>query len=591
MSSLAENLAKSKRASASGSSSRRLGDMENKNNDSGKKNRRSSLTGNDSTDDEGITKKNRKSKKKSSSQEVDDGNWEKVRNARQAGALGNSRRSRRRDSSLSKGRYDENGNARSYSLYDDIILKEVNDAPSTVNESMHRNPISGKAYLKDVNTKLNFLLVDLISRKDRDQTWTLNDLRHDGYIFVPKILTFRSWLYQEVQRAAKVGHFNDEKSADSLLMNSTHRLAFALLCKVNDKLQTGSYGMWNPAQVYAFMLFLTVLSSVSLAFVSLFTFCLCLYSHSVCNSWRYYRLGRMITLPFRYVCAYLTLNELFDLSGLMAQGKFQAIVALFFTICLHLYDIAADIVLFYSIEEESHLELVRMLPGKVFHCKYKQAGSMSLLGSGLNKSEYLNALVGNPPSGSIPGTDGTVLIAEIHGILVELLPISRDWEQIIKNTLAPGFDHGLEIKTYCTHSFTENRKNAKDFDEYGQPASNDPGEIARQQGVLKQIKKMRAHQVAQWKSIKETAGTKQRSGLAKKIQKLLVGFQFGASYKREDVNAVWNKVQGFELLDIDSVRRAIDFTEEQRLREGLISQVKARQMKSVRDKELNLGFV
>lgn len=274
---------------------------------------------------------------------------------------------------------------------------------------LHRNPITGQVFLKEVEAWRDFHLVD---------TWTSAILvagpeqhAENPYLFKPRALNLRTWIYHSTFRKAK-DDFRIGGSEEAFLTD-------ALAYRCVDRPVSG--GLWSPTMVYFPLVPLTLLaddSSVFLfaAFILFFSLLVGIFS----NSHTYYWWARCISLPARLAFMVLVLVR--------SSGGAIQLLGYMITLFGALLDlILGDLMAFNSMKMQCSYDVLKTLPNQVLVCH--RIGLRDRMAEGQSRQALPEKLIGMKD----PGDGSMCLIANVQGLLVELVPMSSEDAYILSD--------------------------------------------------------------------------------------------------------------------------------------------------------------
>lgn len=276
-----------------------------------------------------------------------------------------------------------------------------------------RSPITGKVQLTGVEEGMNFILVDLWSRKHLSGTPT--ELTQDKYIFKPQVLDLRTWIFQQTFEARK--YEPDAGEAEPCVLEALQRKC------IDSPGNTG--GRWSPMMSYTFMLpMVSFTGDLLLMLGCAFVFMLTLLVAVNMNSPAHYRLARVMTLPVRATFLVALLGNL-QITELLGKNLYISIFALIGSIACALYDLCSgDISFLLSFSQMCWFEVIRELPNRVYVCRCR--------GTQMNRSrvrEFIDYTVCGQKNWETCAD--LRLIADVHGVLCELHQIKcEDWEAL-----------------------------------------------------------------------------------------------------------------------------------------------------------------
>jgi len=266
----------------------------------------------------------------------------------------------------------------------------------------HRSPITGQIYLKEVESWRDFHLVDLWTRKKL--VGLPQEHAADTLLYKPRPLQMRTWIYHCKFRQAY------EQSQIGL---STETFLFEALRARCVDIPT-SAGLWSPAMVYAPLVPFTLLTDDFALFIfAAFIFPMVLLVSVATNHHRFYFWTRAITVLARLAFLVFVITRI--------QGGAFQLLGYLVTLFAVVGDlIRGDFAMASNMSLYCHYEIIRTLPNQIFVCW--REGDHSVM-----KSQGERALIPGSVTGMQDPGDGTLcLIANIQGLLIELIPLDKD---------------------------------------------------------------------------------------------------------------------------------------------------------------------
>lgn len=260
-----------------------------------------------------------------------------------------------------------------------------------------RNPITGVMYLKEIEPWRDFQVVD---------AWTSEILYahpkehvENPYLFTTRALNLRTWLYHK--------RFLEAKSQFRIGGLEEHFVTDALRERCVDLPTTG--GLWSPAMVYLPLLPLTLIADDSTVFsFSAFVLAFTLIVSIAANGHRFYWWSRFMSLPARLAFVAVVLSRI--------QGGTMQLLGYLLTVFGALIDLGfGDLAAFLAMKHQCSFNVLKTLPNQVYVCgRFGHVDGME------KRRPIPEKITGVSDSG-----DGRVcLIANIQGLLIELLPVS-----------------------------------------------------------------------------------------------------------------------------------------------------------------------
>lgn len=297
-------------------------------------------------------------------------------------------------------------------LSNPVALRHEGRATGSILGKCYRNAITGKTVLKDTSTK-DFGIVDLWERKAL--YGTPDDLVDDPYVFKIVPLDYRTWFYHY--------YFNN---LGEMAGSSSDRglLARVLGTKTVDLHRTA--GRWSPALCSApatFVAvftsdFVTVIASVLMTVFNLFV-------SSLSNNPRFYRFSRIYS-GFPRLVFFIFILVRMSMRASSGDGGSIGLLGFVVILSILVFDFAfGDFVAFKSIGAHCTFEILSELPRRIFVCR--RGGGAFLKRDHGTISETVSGMA---------HFDDMALIAEIRGLIVQLVPMDRQdwlmaWEQLI----------------------------------------------------------------------------------------------------------------------------------------------------------------
>lgn len=428
-------------------------------------------------------------------------------------------------------------------------LLEVDGPAASLMGKIQRNSLTGKCFMDDVPDDMDFTLVDLKERDHESLSWSAPEMGKDMYFCTVFPLIARTWLYHELHRSDVAGHFTEYSGS------IRSRLSYALSLKVNDSHQCGCFGAGSPAKILAPMLFSTGLAEDFASLIVVFlAFVISLNMSAYCNNLNFYRAGRLLTFPIRLLVLAWNALALMDVSTKIQEGKYHIIFAVLANICLCGYDLLEDFSAWYSVNQETSWEVVSLLPGKIMACR-QVLTTEHISKATTHKINYLREISGYEKR------DNIVLIAEIHGLLCILNPLSAEesdklgkWCRLTRDPL----------RTYCTRTFTNSNPTADCFDDMGMLKVADGGQTAKREWMIQIINQLEMRNVDQKNKAQENSVSESPRNPV--LDKMLKGFRFGPILTPGDFEKNRKTLLGIELMDEAATMKSIAWVNEQRKR-------------------------
>jgi len=320
-----------------------------------------------------------------------------------------------------------------------IELQRVDlTSPSGLMGAAARNPLTGRVYLHDMESWRDFFLIDLWRR--HDLCGTPKQLGSDPYLFKPLVLNYRSWIYQGLIRQHEIAE--EEDAANFLPPKQTGpshwvRKALSEPC-VDASVPAGRY---CTAMVLLPMLPFGLLSGewyfiISLLFLTFFTLAL----SNFMNNPAWYRFDRLFTLPIRLGFCLYSVSLLFS-SNILGSGDFLKAIGLLLASGPLIYDLfSGDLSALICLPMNCTYEIVREIPGANIFLT-RRVGDAGARGHNHFSDLYNRFIVDHERTELVSGfnrwSHDYVLIAEVQGLLVELLPLyEEDWQNLHEDMVA-----------------------------------------------------------------------------------------------------------------------------------------------------------
>lgn len=256
--------------------------------------------------------------------------------------------------------------------------------------------------MKDVQRHRNFSFVDMNTREHVHDA--PERIPEDQHLFLALPMPLRSWIYHDMYQEAVNDNMIGAMSAEALLLG-----AFKTRCMdCNEK-----SGLWSPVMLQLPLVPVTLLTGNNIVFLISAIFALaCLVISYFTNTYKAYWLNRAITSPFRFVylvilLANMKVDDIFTIVGFGVP---------IFACCLDFY--LGDWQTLMSARFYCHYEVIKHLPNQVFLCR--RHGDLDRKrprpAVGLRES-----IIGMAD----PANHTMALVANIEGLLVELLPLKK----------------------------------------------------------------------------------------------------------------------------------------------------------------------
>mmetsp|Transcript_57526 Transcript_57526/g.106254 ORF Transcript_57526/g.106254 Transcript_57526/m.106254 type:complete len:498 (-) Transcript_57526:60-1553(-) len=278
-----------------------------------------------------------------------------------------------------------------------------------------RSFVTGQTGIADagqcVEKEMDFSVVDLFKRTG--VAGTPKELARDAYLMKPVPLNYRTWMYHAFHNA---GYIVDVTEALRMVGDGdglvTHVLGMSC---IDVNVIAGRWSSVIPLAVSAMGLSLT--GDILQVCINLLILAVVGAVAKLMNTPDLYRYTRFSTLPLRFgFFVYIVMSVATSNLG-MILGYFIAIVA-----CLVDF-LMGDGGIFNGIKFECHYEVLRVLPtSRIFMCRRSGAASMA-------HSRHFKVEEGITGMGA--WESDMAMIADINGLLVELIPMTLDdWKQI-----------------------------------------------------------------------------------------------------------------------------------------------------------------
>lgn len=290
-----------------------------------------------------------------------------------------------------------------------VALRSKDDCLGGMIGKCWRNPITGKIVLKQATRlKEPYSIVDLWERPAL--YGSPDDLVEDPYLFKVVPLLYRTWLYHYIfdNREAMASARGDHGMIDFVMGEKAvdvHRIA----------------GRWSPALCYAPAAFVSVFTAdfpTVVGTVGMIIFSLGL--SVLCNTPSLYRQCRLISIGPRFAFLIFILLRMLSppsaedggRGGLSTFAFVVIILILLFDFCV------GDFVSLNNIGSHCTYEVLKQLPKRIFVCR-REGGAFINRGDCGKISEIVTGMA---------HMDDMEMIAEVRGIVVQLLPMTRqDW--------------------------------------------------------------------------------------------------------------------------------------------------------------------
>jgi hypothetical protein len=264
----------------------------------------------------------------------------------------------------------------------------------------HRNPISGKIYLKEVESSRDFHVVDLSQRPFIDGEPDM--LAGDEHLYMPKPLNYRTWVYHNKFTCAWDGP-GLGRSSEAFLFEALNERCIDF--DISD-------GRWSSCMVLFPVVPITMISGDTLVlFVTTLLAFLCLAVAVITNRHNLYFWGRPLTIPVRLAYLVFVLVRLSNGSGLEILGYLAPLILMVIDFWL------GDLSLLGSQRFTCRYDVIRTLPNQVFVCR--RDGDNSRV---RERKRTLSEAV----TGGMAGDSSLCIIANLQGLLMELSPVDRE---------------------------------------------------------------------------------------------------------------------------------------------------------------------
>jgi len=268
-----------------------------------------------------------------------------------------------------------------------------------------RSFITGEVHLRNMADFPDYSIVDLYSR--HQLSGGVSSHAADGYLFRPVPLAYRTWIYHSFFQEKK--GFEDTSESGMMSRVLAERCIDAPV----------GAGRWSPVMSSVPMALATCLmGDLALAVSGILLVFAVYYITASTNTPSLYRYTRPISLPARacFVCILLLRVQFSDV---------VAIIGLVVAIAAFLNDLLmGDLKAVQNYRHMCSYEILRVLPKRVFVCRRNGAAHL--------EDEFGSRGVVSPDISGIGSWEQTYsLIADMHGILVELRPMSEeDWARL-----------------------------------------------------------------------------------------------------------------------------------------------------------------
>jgi hypothetical protein len=285
-------------------------------------------------------------------------------------------------------------------VLDRVKLNDVNGLLGR----QHRHPLTGVPYVKEVESWRDFHLVDLWTRPQI--AGMPDDHVRDKNLFKPVPLDRRTFIYHSKFREAYAKHRVGLETEGFLFESLATRCIDAPVAD----------GSFSPVVVFLPLLPISLLTGDSTMFV--FTAFMALWLLIVALATNDYKLAgwsRTISLPSRLVFLMFTVAKVGG-SGVQTLGYVTVILACVADLLM------GDITQLTSMRLNCHYEVVRALPNQLFICY--RIGDNEVLSLKTNRG---NRPIPPQVTGmNDPGDGSLCLIANIQGLLIELVPVCEE---------------------------------------------------------------------------------------------------------------------------------------------------------------------
>eukprot|EP00928_Gymnodinium_smaydae_P017892 TRINITY_DN16828_c1_g7_i1.p1 TRINITY_DN16828_c1_g7~~TRINITY_DN16828_c1_g7_i1.p1 ORF type:complete len:406 (-),score=81.13 TRINITY_DN16828_c1_g7_i1:156-1373(-) len=282
-----------------------------------------------------------------------------------------------------------------------------NEAKQCLMGTTERQPLTGKIRLND-EIFPEFTLVDLWNRDRIDGT--RESIAEDVYLFRPRPLLYRTWMYHYNYTTSKVMPPDHDDSAADI---ESRLIKYVLRQQVIDRNE--SLGRWSPVLVYFWIAFFACVSGDVFIMVVTLTITLFVYLLSTKLSFPpAYKVDRLASLPFRLAYIGIFFSRMPALFGLGAAGALGAL-AILGGLLIDFY--VGDLRQLTSYKFTCKYEILAQLPSRVFVVR-QHGGAQDYFRKSEKKWSQEQRI---KTTGSL---DRSVkLIADIEGVLFELDPI------------------------------------------------------------------------------------------------------------------------------------------------------------------------
>jgi len=263
-----------------------------------------------------------------------------------------------------------------------------------------RSAVSGQTTIKELESWRDFHLVDAWTRQ---KIVSFPDAHAgDPHLYLPRPMNMRTWLWHSKWRAA-VDAFQTGMGAEAFLWQALNERC----------VDTEAHGMWSPAMMYAVLAPITLLCSDSGIFMfACFIFFESLLISVALNTHTFYWWARPILFPSRLFFLIFILTKI--------GGTSMQLCGYAMTLLAVLCDlIRGDLALLRNMRYNCSYEVVRQLPNQIFVCLRQGDIYLSEARCKRPLSEKITGI-------KDPGNGSLCLIANVQGVLVELLPVHPD---------------------------------------------------------------------------------------------------------------------------------------------------------------------
>mmetsp|Transcript_34637 Transcript_34637/g.78309 ORF Transcript_34637/g.78309 Transcript_34637/m.78309 type:complete len:383 (+) Transcript_34637:147-1295(+) len=276
--------------------------------------------------------------------------------------------------------------------------------------SCTRSAVTGEIHIRRLGDFPDYCLVDLFTR--RSLMGDVKSYAANPYLFRPVPLAYRTWIYHSFFRDGKS---IKKDGSQSLAEQAEDGIISQVLSEpCIDAPVSG--GRWSPLACNALMVLATCLTGDIYIVAPGNILILVLYFITwYSNNPARYRYCRLLALPPRLIFVGFLLLQ-FHADALSVIGVILALLVFF-------VDLLGDVDTVHTYGYHCSYEIVRSLPNRVFVCKRSGAASLD---EDLSPDR---AVVSELVSGMGSWDATNALIADMHGILVELRPMEpRDWQ-------------------------------------------------------------------------------------------------------------------------------------------------------------------